>query len=146
MLTSVFVYGTLRPGQVNFPLVQRAVSAHMPARLHGHALRAALAARFPYATEGPGLSVVGSLLVLRPSAAPAALARLDALEGYRAESLQTSHYLRVTRQVVTETRSDLGQPGTAVTAWVYLAGSSIPVNHLPLVVDGDWLTRVGPTP
>ena len=46
-MSSVFVYGTLRPGQVNYPIVSAAVTEQVPARLDDHALRAAVTAGVP---------------------------------------------------------------------------------------------------
>ncbi|MDN5802993.1 MAG: gamma-glutamylcyclotransferase [Microlunatus sp.] len=138
---SVFVYGTLRPGQVNYPIVQSAVAGHVEARLDGHSLRAAAHAHFPYAIDDLGHHVVGVLLRLKSGSESATLARLDVLEGYRTTSPETSHYRRVTCPVITAAGSSYGPAETAVEAWVYLAGSLIPVIELPLVDNGDWTTR-----
>lgn len=141
--SSVFAYGTLRPGQINYPLVGSAVAGHVAARLDGHALRAAATARYPYATEDESNSLTGDLLQLKPGTEAAVLARLDILEGYDpgAFLLAMSHYVRVRRTVITAAESPTGPTGTPIEAWVYLAGPATPVSELPVVADGDWTTR-----
>lgn len=141
--TPIFVYGTLRPGQINYPLIRSAVAGHVTARLDSHVLRAAPTARYPYAIEGGSDSLTGDLLQLKPRTEAAVLARLDVLEGYdpRAFLLEMSHYVRVRRTVTTAAQSPAGPVGTAVEAWVYLAGPATPVSELPTVAGGDWTTR-----
>ena len=138
----VFVYGTLRPGQINYPLVRLAVLRHVAGRLDGHALHAAVTARYPYAIEDVNGSITGDLLQLRPGTEADVLTRLDLLEGYNAESdLQVCHYIRVRRGVITTAESPAEPAGTSIEAWVYLAGPATPVLDLPLVADGNWTSR-----
>src|SRR6476619_7045259 len=138
-MSTVFAYGTLRPGQVNYPLVSAAVGEHVPARLAGHALRATPTAGFPYATVADDHRIVGDLLQLTPGTD--VLSVLDRLEGYRPEEPDLSHYVRVPRDVATTAASGYGPAGTVVQAWVYLAGPCIRIDGLDLIADGDWTTR-----
>lgn len=138
----VFVYGTLRPGQVNYPLLRPAVAESVPALLHSHALRAATTARYPYAARDENHSVTGDLLQLRPGTETAALERLDVLEGYDPRLPPGKcHYIRVRLIVTTVAPSSAGAAGSSVEAWVYVAGPATPVATLHVVEAGDWTTR-----
>lgn len=141
--TPIFVYGTLRPGQINYPLIRSAVAGHVVARLDSHALRAAPTARYPYAIKDENDSITGDLLQLKPGTEAADLARLDILEGYdpRAFLLEMSHYIRVRCTVTTTDESLAGPAGASIEAWVYVAGPATLVSELPVVNDGDWTTR-----
>ena len=77
-MSSVFVYGTLRPGQVNYSIVSAAVTEQVPARLDDHALRAAVTAGFRYGTVArpPGLRAAAAGAWRRDRSAR----RLDRLE------------------------------------------------------------------
>src|SRR6478736_5724303 len=131
-MSSVFVYRTLRPGQVNYSIVSPAVTEQVPARLDGHALRAAVTAGFPYATVADGHQVVGDLLRLERSAETDLLGVLDRLEGYRPKAVSGSHFVRVRRSVTTTAGSSYGPAGTVVEAWLYLAGPRIRLDSLDL--------------
>src|SRR5687767_1381844 len=84
---AVFVYGTLRPGRVNWPVAEPWCARHEPASLPGFGLYAlAYPVVAPLAgdeTPEPGATggVRGDLLWLRRSDANRALAHLDAFEG-----------------------------------------------------------------
>ena len=145
-MSSVFVYGTLRPGQVKYSIVSPAVTEKVPARLDDHALRAAVRAGFPYATVADGHQVVGDLLRLERSAETDLLGVLDRLEGYRPKAVSGSHFVRVRRRVTTTVASSYGPAGTVVEAWLYLAGPRIRLDSLDLVNGGDWTTRSPVTP
>ena len=95
---SVFVYGTLRPGQGNHRrlLAGRTVQ-ETPAFATGLAL---YGTGFPYAVPQPGARIVGDLITIEPTRYREVLADLDALEGYDARQPATSHYIRTTRSVV----------------------------------------------
>ena len=137
--TAVFVYGTLRPGGPNHDLVARAVTHLVPAHAPGLRLLAAAHGGFPFVTPtSPADATCGTLLLLAPDAAAAALARLDQLEGYDPRRPDHGHYLRRRRPVVTDTDSIFGPPGTRLPAWTYLAGPAVPVGHLEPVPGNDW--------
>jgi len=145
-MSSVFVYGTLRPGQVNYSIVSAAVTAQVPARLDDHALRAAVTAGFRYGTVADGHQVVGDLLRLERGAETVLLGVLDRLEGYRPGAVSGSHFIWVRRRVTTTAESSHGPAGTVVEAWLYLAGPRIRLDGLDLVTGGDWTTRSPITP
>src|SRR5262245_21656414 len=82
----VFVYGTLRPGRVNWPVAERFCRRHEPAMLPGFALYdldypCAVGAAPPIAGDGGRPAVRGDLLWL-DDVATDALLHLDAFEGY----------------------------------------------------------------
>ncbi|MFD9357809.1 gamma-glutamylcyclotransferase family protein [Streptomyces sp. NPDC060031] len=131
-----FVYGTLRPGEVNHALFLRGRTVSQePARLPDAALYAGPG--YPYATDRPGSTVVGELITAAPGAYGRLLAELDLLEEYGGPGRPGNVYDRIAREAL---RPD----GTRVLAWVYLAspllardlresGTEIP--------GGDWFRR-----
>ncbi|MFI5620240.1 gamma-glutamylcyclotransferase family protein [Streptomyces sp. NPDC051567] len=131
-----FVYGTLRPGEVNHRLFLRGRTvAEEPARLPDAALYDGPG--YPYAVPRAGSAVVGELIAPEPGAYGELLAALDELEEYEGPGRPGNLYDRTVREVL---RPD----GTPVRAWVYLAspllardleesGTAIP--------GGDWFGR-----
>lgn len=132
-----FVYGTLRPGEVNHDLFLRGRTLREePARLRGAVLYDGPG--YPYAVEEPGGLVAGELVTALPQAYGQLLADLDRLEEYSPGD-PDNLYERVPREVVT-----VGNDTTAVRAWVYVAAPSIAArlrNGGTLVDGGDWLAR-----
>lgn len=132
-----FVYGTLRPGEVNHDLFLRGRTvAEEPAALPDAALYEGPG--YPFAVDCPGSVVVGELITAAPGAYGELLAALDVLEEYGGPGRPGNVYDRIARDAV---RPD----GTPVRAWVYLAspllardlresGTEIP--------GGDWLKRL----
>ncbi|MFC9298004.1 gamma-glutamylcyclotransferase family protein [Streptomyces sp. NPDC057011] len=131
-----FVYGTLRPGEVNHDLFLRGRTlAEEPASLPDAALYDGPG--YPFAVHRPGSTVVGELITAAPGAYGELLAALDRLEEYEGPGRPGNIYDRIARHAL---RPD----GTPVRAWVYLAspllardlresGTEIP--------GGDWLKR-----
>ncbi|QLE75491.1 gamma-glutamylcyclotransferase [Streptomyces rectiverticillatus] len=108
----VFVYGTLRPGQVNHGHYLRGRTvAEEPARLRGAVLYEGPG--YPYAVAEPGGEIRGELIFVAPGEYAAVLASLDELEECGPDG-RGEMYVRVGRQVL----PDRGGP---VHAWVYLA-------------------------
>ncbi|MGW0748615.1 gamma-glutamylcyclotransferase family protein [Streptomyces sp. NPDC002587] len=136
-----FVYGTLRPGEVNHELFLRGRTvSEEPATLPDVALYDGPG--YPFAVEGPGAAVVGELVTAAPGAYGELLAALDRLEEYGGPGRPGNVYDRIAREAL---RPD----GARVLAWVYLAspllardlresGTEIP--------GGDWLKRVQDLP
>jgi len=134
---SVFVYGTLRPGQSNYRrlLADRTVQ-EVPASAKGLAL---YGSEFPYAVPQRGARVIGDLITIRPGLYQEVLADLDQLEGYHPGRPDHSHYIRTTRSVVVVNRTANGGPWEAFhTAWIYIAGPKINPTNMPRVTDDDW--------
>ncbi|MDX2676940.1 gamma-glutamylcyclotransferase family protein [Streptomyces sp. NY05-11A] len=134
-----FVYGTLRPGEVNHDAFLRdRTLREEPARLGGAVLYDGPG--YPYVVEQPGAagaSVVGELVTALPAAYARLLAELDRLEEYRPGDPRNL-YERVERAV-------LGEDGsTPVRAWVYVAAPAVAARLRARgkpIEGGDWLTR-----
>ena len=124
----VFVYGTLRPGHVNYQrlLAGRAIR-ETPAQaaglaLYGHGL--------PYAVPTAGAVTIGALIHIDPAGYDQTLADLDRLEGFRPGRPDRSHYIRA--------RWAITAGGDTVTAWIYLAGPRIDPADLDPIPGNDW--------
>ena len=135
---SVFVYGTLRPGQGNYRrLLAGRTMGEVSATAEGLAL---YGSGFPYAVPQPGARVVGDLLTIKPELYRDVLADLDPLEGYYPGRPGASHYIRKTRSVVALNRTPNGGTWRALhTAWIYLAGPDVDPSRMPRITDDDWL-------
>lgn len=134
----IFVYGTLRHGQVNYRrLLAGQTVREEPAILPNHALHTG---QYPYVFDThDGSRVYGELMFPLPACYDDLLARLDELEGYRASD-PSSEYLRVIRPVEYTSASGELQ---ITAAWVYHAGPAArhhatEANRIP---SGDWLTH-----
>jgi gamma-glutamylcyclotransferase (GGCT)/AIG2-like uncharacterized protein YtfP len=107
---TVFVYGTLMPGRLRWPLIADRVVAHRPATVRGTLLDTGYG--YP-ALVLPGPAIVhGWLLELDPEQAQDTLALLDEIEG--------SGYDRV--EVRAEAGSDGGAPALTYVARGATAG------------------------
>ena len=138
-MESVFVYGTLRPGGGNYPLLQGSTVTEEPAIADGLALYSNGSGSFPYATARPGRAVSGTLCTITDRQWPAVRRRLDVLEGFHPTYPDTSHYLR-RRWPVRTTPSD-GSVSRSTIAWLYLAAPHVRIDSSRLVASGDWLNR-----
>ncbi|MER6785613.1 gamma-glutamylcyclotransferase family protein [Streptomyces sp. NPDC000658] len=134
-----FVYGTLRPGEVNHDLLLRGRTLREePARLPGALLYDGPG--YPYAVEAPGeadATVSGELVTARPEEYARLLADLDRLEEY-APGDPRNLYERVAREVV---RVDGAVP---VRAWVYVAAPAVAAGLRARgkpIGGGDWPAR-----
>lgn len=117
---SVLVYGTLRPGEPNFNLVDWAEPECIRATLNGWELLGA-GRGFPYAVPEPGKSLTGDVLTFPKWAWDDVLDRMDMLEGV------PHHYLRT----VCTADTDRGP----ICAWVYTP--TFRPTYAP-VPGGDW--------
>ncbi|MFJ9560926.1 gamma-glutamylcyclotransferase family protein [Streptomyces fuscichromogenes] len=132
-----FVYGTLRPGEVNHDAFLRGrTETEEPGRLDGAVLYDGPG--YPYVVEEPGAAAVrGELVTARPESYDRLLLELDELEECAPQD-PASLYVRVAREVVRL------RDGAPVRAWVYVAG---PVVAGRLRADGrridggDWLAH-----
>lgn len=134
----VFVYGTLRAGEVNASLLDGVAVGRTSATLPAHRLHLL---EYPCVIEDtddgrpPLLSVRGELVSLAGSAYGPTLERLDWLEGYDPEDVAGSLYVRVTAAVETD--------DGPVACWVYLAGAHLRsrLDATNLIASGDWSAR-----
>ncbi|GLV97132.1 gamma-glutamylcyclotransferase family protein [Streptomyces lavendulae] len=131
-----FVYGTLRPGEVNHALFLRGrTAAEESARLPDAALYEGPG--YPYAVERAGSAITGELITPAPGAYGELVAALDLLEEYAGPGRPGNVYDRVAREAV---RPD----GSRVRAWVYLAAAPL-ARRLTAsgteIPGGDWLRR-----
>ncbi|MGW2883938.1 gamma-glutamylcyclotransferase family protein [Streptomyces griseoruber] len=129
-----FVYGTLRPGEVNHGLFLRGRTLReQPARLSDAVLYDGPG--YPYAVEEPGGTVTGDLVTARPETYERLLAELDRLEEYTPGDPR-SLYERVVREVTT------GEG--PVRAWVYVAAPAVAARlraRGERLAGGDWPAR-----
>ena len=124
---TVFVYGTLRPGERGWHWYLRHVAdRHLPAALPEHALYGRTGP-YPFAVAAPRSQVAGTLVWLRESVAGAVVARLDEYEGTQ---MEPPLYVRRAVEVATSA-------GT-VGAWAWLAGPSFLPDPGELITSGDW--------
>lgn len=134
-----FVYGTLRPGEVNHGVFLRGrTRAEEPARLRDAVLYDGPG--YPYAVEEPGGAVTGVLVTALPETYGHLLAELDRLEEYRPGDPRNL-YERVAREVVR------GGDGRSVRAWVYVAAPAVAAGLRARgkpIEGGDWRERGGP--
>lgn len=132
-ITAVFVYGSLKQGQYNYPVACRAGQHTVtPASLGGHQLHDL--GPFPAVVTGQG-TVYGQVLDYGHDISRA-LFQLDGLEGFRGFGNPHNHY---DRAEVTATLED----GTTVPCWVYLYARNLEragVRHLPA---GHWPQTAG---
>ena len=138
---SVFVYGTLRPGQGNH---RRLLSGRTISELPATAAGLALYGRgIPYAVPQSGARIVGELVTITPSLYAEVIADLDHLEGYHPRRPGTSHYVRTARPVVATHHTPNGGTWEAFhTAWIYLAGPDVDHRKMPRITADDWLAPV----
>ncbi|MFJ4537923.1 gamma-glutamylcyclotransferase family protein [Streptomyces tibetensis] len=138
MTLPFFVYGTLRPGEVNHGLFLRGrTRSEEPGRLADAVLYEGPG--YPYAVEEPGGGAVsGELVTALPEAYTALLAELDRLEEY-VPGDPRSLYERVERKVVREA------DGASLRAWVYVAAPAVAARLRTrgrAIAGGDWRARV----
>jgi gamma-glutamylcyclotransferase (GGCT)/AIG2-like uncharacterized protein YtfP len=131
-----FVYGTLRPGEVNHDLFLRGrVRSEEPCRLAEARLYDGPG--YPYVVEEAGGAVTGELVTPRADAYTELLVALDELEEYRPGDPRNL-YERVAREVIRTA------DGTSARAWVYVAAAPVAARlraRGKLIESGDWLTR-----
>ncbi|MEU3275665.1 gamma-glutamylcyclotransferase family protein [Streptomyces antibioticus] len=135
-----FVYGTLRPGEVNHGHFLRGRTLREEtARLTGAVLYDGPG--YPFAVEEPGGTVAGALITARPEAYARLLAELDRLEEYRPGD-PYSLYERVVREVTVGSATTGAED--AVPAWVYLAAPAVAAGLRAdgnRIGGGDWLAH-----
>ena len=129
-MTTLFVYGTLKPGYSNYEwLLADKDIKHTPAWTHGKLYDLGA---FPAMTKGDGM-VYGDLLKFDD---PEILERIDILEGYKTDAFWgMNFYDRVEVTVHTENSE-------SVVAWTYvLSESEILKMEGVLILSGNWSER-----
>ena len=121
MINSLFVYGTLRPGDVRWSFLEPfAADDGVDDTVGGRVYDTGL--DYPAAIFGDGGTIFGRTYTLRPELLDAALATLD-----EEEDNVLGLYRRV--EVVT---------GRGVRAWAYEYGDGLELTWIP---SGDWFRR-----
>lgn len=121
MVTNLFVYGTLRPGQQRWPfLAPFVVGEGMPDAVAGALYDTGVG--YPAAVFGEPGRILGQTYALRRSTLDRCLVVLDEVEGavagvYRRVALRTER---------------------GIAAWGYEYGSGLELRPIP---SGDWLAR-----
>lgn len=131
-----FVYGTLRPGQANHPLVEGRTAPSRPAVLPGALLYDGPG--YPYAVAAPAAepgtdTVHGELLDVLPDQYDTVLADLDRLEDH-VPGARGNLYERLALRVDCD--------GLRCDAWVYLAGEELARTLRAsgrIIPSGDWV-------
>jgi gamma-glutamylcyclotransferase (GGCT)/AIG2-like uncharacterized protein YtfP len=132
LLTTVFVYGTLMPGERNAGVAARGGTfSAQPATLHGHRLLHLTPEAYPAVVPGtPSDFVLGHALTYAPTDWHAALPFLDALEG-----------TEETPPLYTRERVELNvEDGQTLLAWVYLYARADRLGQpgADAIASGDW--------
>ncbi len=122
-----FVYGTLLPGEANYPLWREAITDQRPAVLRGARLYDL--EDFPMLVDAPDGEARGMLVRVRPSSYRAALWLLDQLEGINLEGRGALGFRRARRIV-----RPWGSP--AAVAWVYVGCAAFVAGLSP--IGPDW--------
>lgn len=134
----VFVYGTLRPGQVNWTQLAPVAARVEPATLPGHRL---YALEYPCAVgvgadeHSHGTSVRGELIWIEPVQYDMTMTALDWYEDVRDDDPGNSLYVRIARPAVVDST------GERVECWVYVAGLPLAHRLQPEheITTGEWL-------
>jgi gamma-glutamylcyclotransferase (GGCT)/AIG2-like uncharacterized protein YtfP len=127
----LFVYGTLRPGEKNYPAYLAGRTRREVAATVAGALFFATEGGYPCLLAGEG-RVCGELMDLRHECYEAALQELDALEEYEPSDEAGSVYLRRRARVLLET-------GEEAEAWVYYWNGPLPAGTW--INSGDFRDR-----
>ncbi len=129
MITCLFVYGTLRPGEQRWPAIDKYVERVEQATLSGFTLYD-LPAGYPAIEPGDGV-VTGALLHLEEELVDQALERADEIEGH-VEGAPNSLYERVVVEVA----------GVSAYTYVYHPNRREYLHSRgTIVTSGDWLER-----
>lgn len=133
-----FVYGTLRPGQINWYLYFQDRAIHVfAATIFGHKLYHKNGA---YLCEAePSSKVFGNMVYLQEEGYDELMPELDIMEEYDPIA-NDGHYVRV---IKTACYVDADGEEKCVRAWIYQAGPQAVsrLTEADVVKSGDWLAR-----
>jgi gamma-glutamylcyclotransferase (GGCT)/AIG2-like uncharacterized protein YtfP len=128
---AIFVYGTLKRGEINHGLVAPVIRSIERGWVEGVLYDVG---EFPAMVEGAG-RVHGELMRVAVDDLPGVLRVLDRLEGYDSRDEAGSMYLRRIVEVT-------GESGTCERAYAYLCNPAHPgmppMDCFPVVEGGDW--------
>lgn len=142
-LNRFFVYGTLRPGELRWQVLEPYLECPPEsAQLHGVALYTNRIYPFIIASNDERDSVVvGELITIRPEVLEQVIDRLDMIEGY---SPYEDHEENLFNRLIGYTTS-LATESIVNEAWVYFGGhdlqSSIRTGRYERIESGDWKDR-----
>ena len=125
ILNTLFVYGTLKQGYLNAPLLEGCIETISPGTVRGLLYDVGL---FPALVAGDGM-VRGELVRVKPELWRSVVAVLDDLEEYRADDEDGSMYLR--RVVTAHTESG---ENIAVSTYFY----NRDLSTLRRIESGEW--------
>lgn len=135
-----FVYGTLRNGQDNYP---RHLAGHTENEAAGIVANYRMIGYddgFPFALDGgPGDTITGEVMWIKPESYETVLASMDHLEGYK-PTRQNRRKNLYNREVVTVLLAD----GSSVQAWMYVSTYDydyLIARGIPAIPSGDWLAQ-----
>jgi len=128
-MLSLFVYGTLLPGQPNAYLWEGTAVSQQPAVLPNGRLYDM--GHYPMLIEEGEDAVQGMVLTIHPTSYAGVLTALDELEGYDPSNPDVCAYVRMSREVTVE-------DGRTLQAWVYI-GQARFVDGRPPIPHGDWV-------
>jgi len=134
-----FVYGTLRHGESNYPLLRGRTTQEEPAYVLGYDLYSLGAFPMILPSTHAQARLEGELMHVAPFLYASTVAQLDQLEDYQPHDLASSWYIRVLVTAHLHT-------GGECQAWLYVGQPQfLPANALP-IPHGDWVKFRVPTP
>lgn len=129
----VFVYGTLRPHESNYHLLQGYTLSESPATADGLLLYSLGSYPMVIRSSNPQHIVAGNLMTIRLDSYAQVMPRLDWLEEYNPADPINSLYQRVQYPIT------LTETGLTQTAWIYIGQNYAIKASNPLIEDGDWV-------
>ena len=126
-----FVYGTLRPGQSNFHLLDGRTRRIRPASVTGFGLYSLGAYPILFTDDNPRARVVGDLVMPTPQYYTRVMKALDRLEEYDPSDPEGGLYQRIPHQVRLHGRK-------RIRAWLYLGRPEHLFMKPKRIHHGDW--------
>lgn len=129
-----FVYGTLRPQESNYHLLQGRTQTEQPAQVSGYEMynMGTYPMLLPATDTTETVAIQGALIYPKPGFYQQVLRALDRLEGYNPQIPDKSWYTRHTIEVTLNN-------GNSIVAWVYLGNRSYLKTYHHRIKHGDWV-------